>query len=65
MKYSIESIPQLIGEQDFKDLCLAVGIAEGEEVTGRDLAEVVRSHVVIALEKAEKAREQLRQRGLA
>lgn len=27
MKYALESLPELIGEHDFKDLCMALGIS--------------------------------------
>lgn len=64
MKYALESIPSFIGEQDFRDLCRAVGFADGEHVTGKDLAEAVRQHVLTSDRKAEQSREKLRQAGL-
>ena len=49
MKYALESIPELIGEQDFKDLCLALGFSEYEpDPTGVDLASRVRGAVIKA-----------------
>lgn len=64
MKHALESIPDLVGEQDFKDLCLAIGIADGENVTGKHFAQVVREHVLTSARKSDQSREKLRQAGL-
>ena len=48
MKYSLESLPELIGERDFQDLCTALDVREGEQVTGKEFAELVRSEVLKA-----------------
>lgn len=65
MKYALESLPDLLSDQDFRDLCVALGIPEGEKGTGRDVARLVRNQVLIAHDQSAKNREQLRQRGLA
>lgn len=46
MKYALESLPELIGAQDFKDLCIAIGIDYLEDPTGRDVADAVRGAVI-------------------
>ena len=64
MKYSLENLPDLIGEQDFKDLCIAIGIPAGDKVNGREFAEMVREHVTTSHLSIDRRREQLRQAGL-
>jgi hypothetical protein len=49
MKYALESLPELIGEQDYVDLCVAIGIYErGVVIDGRRLSDVVRHRVIKA-----------------
>jgi hypothetical protein len=46
MKYALESLPELIGEQDYADLCLALGVGVTEKPTGREVAATVRGAVL-------------------
>lgn len=47
MKYALESLPELIGEHQFRDLCIALGMDTTMQVpNGADLADVVRHRVV-------------------
>jgi len=64
MKYALESLPGLLGEQDFKDLCGSVGFADDMNVTGKDFAEAVRQHVLTSNRESDQRREKLRQAGL-
>ena len=46
MKYALESLPELIGEQQFRDLCVALGMDTTIQVpNGDDLAVTVRHKV--------------------
>jgi hypothetical protein len=47
MKYALESLPELIGENQFRDLCIALGVDTNIQVpTGSDLASIIRSKVL-------------------
>lgn len=47
MKYALESLPELIGEHQFRDLCVAMGMDTQMQVpTGADFAAVVGSRVL-------------------
>jgi hypothetical protein len=63
MKYALECLPDLIGEQDFKDLCLSIGVGEAE-ITGQKFASLVREHVLNERRRSDQHHEKLRQAGL-
>lgn len=47
MKYALESIPDLIGERQFRDLCIAMGIEiEIQPPSGDEFAQAVSARVV-------------------
>lgn len=64
MKYALESLPDFISKQDFKDLCVAIGIQAGEHVSGAEFAELVREHVINSHLSTDRRREQLLKSGL-
>lgn len=44
MKYALESLPELIGEVEYRNLCIALDMP-GRKVSGQELAETVHSRV--------------------
>lgn len=66
MKYALESLPEILGEQQFKDLCTAMGVEPSETTpTGDEFATMVRERVISQHRISERLRERLHQVGLA
>lgn len=60
MKYALESLPELIGEIQFRDLCEAVGLDCGFKVpTGEEFAARVR-HVALSAHRIGNSRASIR-----
>lgn len=62
MKYALESLPELIGEQDFKDLCLMFKWhdAHGPVMSGEEFARRVRDAAFTRRHQAQSDQEQRR-----
>lgn len=60
MKYALESIPELIGEHQFRDLCVAMGVETAMQLpSGHDFAEIVATRVLrFHRDRAEQRRRQ-------
>lgn len=47
MKYALESLPELIGENQFRDLCVALGVDTVVQLpSGSDFVSIIRSKVL-------------------
>lgn len=48
MKYALESLPELIGEDQFRDICIALGVETVVQLpSGQDFASIIRSRVLL------------------
>lgn len=66
MKYALESLPELIGDHQFRDLCLAMGIETAVQLpSGPEFAEVVSNRVLRVHRERDRHRRDLEKNGLA
>lgn len=54
MKYALESLPELIGQQQFRDLCIALGFDQNRtaDPTGEEVASAVRRKANLFTQKS-------------
>lgn len=65
MKYALESLPELIGEHQFRDLCLAVGIETAVQLpSGPEFADIVSNRVLRVHRERDRHRRDLEKNGL-